>query len=163
MALRKMCCRPITISIMQNTFEILSVTLLFLLYFFFFLGIILSFLKISKYIKKMNRQNIMVSTKCCAHSGHEMVKKWIYFNSLLRLNARGVAFHQYNDRPQTIMVTHQKLRKFGWNVLNQPHSSDSGSSDYNLVLALENSIQGTKSKQNKNQLSQIFANSYIFV
>ncbi|GFV11501.1 mariner Mos1 transposase, partial [Trichonephila clavipes] len=44
---------------------------------------------------------------------------------------KGIVFHHDNARPQTAMVTQQKLNALGWEVLGHPsYSPDIASSDY---------------------------------
>ncbi|GFX88107.1 histone-lysine N-methyltransferase SETMAR [Trichonephila clavipes] len=53
-------------------------------------------------------------------------------------NRRGNVFHQVNSRPNTSVVTRQKLLKIGWEVLmHPPYSLDPAPSDYHLFLALQ--------------------------
>ncbi|XP_012524787.1 histone-lysine N-methyltransferase SETMAR-like [Monomorium pharaonis] len=54
-------------------------------------------------------------------------------------NRRGVVFHHDNARPHTSIVTHQKLRQLGWEVLmHPPYSPNLAPSDYHLFLSLQN-------------------------
>ncbi|EFN78228.1 Histone-lysine N-methyltransferase SETMAR, partial [Harpegnathos saltator] len=47
--------------------------------------------------------------------------------------------HQDNARPHTSIVTRQKFRELGWEVLmHPPYSPDLAPSDYHLFLSLQN-------------------------
>ena len=75
---------------------------------------------------------------------------------------RGVVFYQDNARPHTSIMTRQKLRKLGWEVLvHPPHSLDLAPSDYHLFLALQNFLSDKKlgsREYYENWLLEIFAN-----
>ncbi|CAK9811656.1 Histone-lysine N-methyltransferase SETMAR [Anthophora quadrimaculata] len=77
-------------------------------------------------------------------------------------NRRGVVFHQDNARPHTSIVTRQKLRELGWEVLmHPPYSPDLAPSDYHLFRALQNFLSDKKlaSREDcENRLLQFFAN-----
>ena len=52
-------------------------------------------------------------------------------------NRKGVVFHQDNARPHTSLVTRQKLRELGWEILSHPpYSPDIAPSDYLLFLSM---------------------------
>ncbi|GFX46174.1 histone-lysine N-methyltransferase SETMAR [Trichonephila clavipes] len=58
---------------------------------------------------------------------------------------RGVVFHQDNARPHTSVMTRQKLRELGWEVLmHPPYSSDLAPSDYHFFLTLKNFLSDKK-------------------
>ena len=60
------------------------------------------------------------------------------------VNRRGIVFHQDNTRPHTSLMTRQKLREFGWEVLmHPPYSPDLAPSDYHLFLSMANALGGT--------------------
>ncbi|CAK9834554.1 Histone-lysine N-methyltransferase SETMAR [Anthophora retusa] len=77
-------------------------------------------------------------------------------------NRKGVVFHHDNARPHTSLVTRQKLRELGWEVLlHPPYSPDIAPSDYYLFRSLQNSLTGVKLATREaceNHLSQFFAN-----
>ena len=77
-------------------------------------------------------------------------------------NRKGVVFHQDNARPHTSIVTRQKLRELGWQVLmHPPYSPDLAPSDYHLFLALQNFFSDKKlasREECENQLLEFFAN-----
>ncbi|XP_046145712.1 histone-lysine N-methyltransferase SETMAR-like [Osmia bicornis bicornis] len=77
-------------------------------------------------------------------------------------NRKGVVFHQDNARPHTSLVTSQKLRELGWEVLmHPPYSPDTAPSDYYLFRWLQNSRMGVKlalREACENHLFQFFAN-----
>ncbi|GFT07025.1 mariner Mos1 transposase [Trichonephila clavipes] len=79
-------------------------------------------------------------------------------------NRRSVMFHQENARPNTSVVTLQKLWELGWEVLMYPpYSPDLAQSDYHLFLALKNFLSDKKlgSREDcKNRLLEFFANKY---
>ncbi|KAJ0184087.1 hypothetical protein K1T71_000510 [Dendrolimus kikuchii] len=55
------------------------------------------------------------------------------------INRRGVVFHHDNARPHTSLVTQQKSREFGWEVLMHPsYSPDLAPSDFHLFRSLQN-------------------------
>jgi len=61
------------------------------------------------------------------------------------INRRGVIFHHDNARPYTSVMTRQKLRQLGWEVLmHPPYSPDIAPSDYHLCRSLQNSLNGVK-------------------
>ncbi|KAG5338018.1 SETMR methyltransferase, partial [Acromyrmex heyeri] len=75
------------------------------------------------------------------------------------INRKGVVFHHDNARPHISLITRQKLRKLGWEVLMHPYSSDIALSAYHLFRSLQNSHNGVKlaSKQAcENHLKQFF-------
>ncbi|GFV65901.1 mariner Mos1 transposase [Trichonephila clavipes] len=77
-------------------------------------------------------------------------------------NRRGVVFHQGNVRPNTSVVTHQKLWEHSWEVLmHPPYSPDLAPSDYHFFLALQNFLShnnlGSRDKW-ENRLLEVFAN-----
>ncbi|KAG5344031.1 SETMR methyltransferase, partial [Acromyrmex charruanus] len=48
-----------------------------------------------------------------------------------------------NTRPHTSLITRQKLRKLGWEVLmHPPYSPDIAPSDYHLFRSLQTSLNG---------------------
>ncbi|CAK9804065.1 Histone-lysine N-methyltransferase SETMAR [Anthophora plagiata] len=60
-------------------------------------------------------------------------------------NRKGVVFHHDNARPHTSLMTRQKLRELGWEVLmHPPYSPDVAPSDYHLFRSLQNSLNGIK-------------------
>ncbi|XP_015604617.1 histone-lysine N-methyltransferase SETMAR-like [Cephus cinctus] len=60
-------------------------------------------------------------------------------------NRKGVVFRQDNARPHTSIVTRQKLREHGLEVLmHPPYSSDLALSDYHLFLSLKNFLSDKK-------------------
>ena len=74
------------------------------------------------------------------------------------INRKGIIFHD-NARPHTsLMMTRQKLRELGWEVLmHPPYSPDIASSDYHLFRSLQNSLNGVASKDAcENHLKQFF-------
>ena len=77
-------------------------------------------------------------------------------------NRRGVVFHQENGRPHTSVVTCQKLKELGWEVLmHPPYSPDLAASDYHLFLALRNFLSDKKmgSREDyENRLEEFLAN-----
>jgi len=57
------------------------------------------------------------------------------------INRKGIVFHYDNARPHTSLMTRQKLRKLGWEVLmHSPYSLDLAPSDYHLFRYLQNSL-----------------------
>ena len=61
------------------------------------------------------------------------------------INRRGVVFHHDNVRPHTSLMTRQKLRELGWEVLmHPPYSPDIAPSDYHLFRSLQNSLNDVK-------------------
>lgn len=77
------------------------------------------------------------------------------------INRKGVVFHHDNARPHTSLVTRQKLREFGWEVLmHPPYSPDLAPSDFHLFRSLQNSLNGVKLESKEdcaNHLDQFFA------
>ena len=98
----------------------------------------------------------------------------LYCQQLDRLNAalmqkrpslinRGrIVFHQDNARPHTSLVTRQKLRELGWEVLlHPPYSPDLAPSDYHLFLSMANELGSRKlatRESCENWLSEFFDN-----
>ena len=80
------------------------------------------------------------------------------------INKKGVVFHHDNARPHISLVTQQKLRKLGWEVLmHLQYSPDLAPSDYHLFRSLKNSLNGVKlalKEACKNHLVQFFAQKY---
>ena len=78
------------------------------------------------------------------------------------VNRNGVVFHQENARLHTFLMTRQKLRELGWDVLSHPpYSPDLTPSDYHLFRSMQNALGDTKlaSKEaSENWLSEFFAN-----
>ncbi|XP_014475533.1 PREDICTED: histone-lysine N-methyltransferase SETMAR-like, partial [Dinoponera quadriceps] len=75
-------------------------------------------------------------------------------------NRRGVVFHQDNSRPHMAIVTRQKFRELGWEVLMHPPYSTTPS-DYHVFLALQNFLSDKKlaSREDcENRLLEFFAN-----
>ncbi|XP_035744177.1 histone-lysine N-methyltransferase SETMAR-like [Vespa mandarinia] len=76
------------------------------------------------------------------------------------INNKGVIFHHDNARPYTSLMTYQKLRELGWEVLmHPPYSPDLAPSDYHLFRSLQNSLNSAKlaSKEAcENYLSKFF-------
>ncbi|XP_017062383.1 histone-lysine N-methyltransferase SETMAR-like [Drosophila ficusphila] len=61
------------------------------------------------------------------------------------INRGRIAFHQDNARPHTSLVTRQKLRELGWEVLvHPPYSPDLAPSDYHLFLSMANALGSLK-------------------
>ena len=57
------------------------------------------------------------------------------------INKKGVLFHHDNARPHISLVTQQKLRELGWEVLmHPPYNPDLAPSDYHLFRSLKNSV-----------------------
>ena len=83
-------------------------------------------------------------------------KKWPAF-----INKEGVVFYYDSDRSHIYLVTRQKLRELGWEVLmHPPYIPDLAPSVYHLFRSLKNSLNGVKlaSKEGcKNHLIQFFA------
>ena len=77
------------------------------------------------------------------------------------INKKGVVFHHNNARPHISLVTRQKLRELGWEVLmHPPNSPDLAPSNYHLFRSLKNSLNGVKlaSKEAcEDHLDQFFA------
>jgi histone-lysine N-methyltransferase SETMAR len=58
-------------------------------------------------------------------------------------NRKGVVFHHDNAKPHTALVTKQKLKSFGWEVMQHPpYSPDIAPSDYHLFRSLQNNLDG---------------------
>ncbi|XP_029156095.1 histone-lysine N-methyltransferase SETMAR-like [Nylanderia fulva] len=76
------------------------------------------------------------------------------------INRKDVVFHHDNARPHTSLMTRQKLRELGWEVLmHPPYSPDIAPSDYHLFRSLQNFLNGIKllSKEAcENNLIQFF-------
>jgi len=76
------------------------------------------------------------------------------------INRKGVVFH-YNVRPHTSLMTRQKLRELGWEVLmHPPYSLDLALSNYHLFRSLQNSLDGktlADKRVAKNHLKKFFA------
>ncbi|KAG5316799.1 SETMR methyltransferase, partial [Acromyrmex insinuator] len=71
------------------------------------------------------------------------------------INRKDVVFHHDNVRPHTSLMTRQKLREFGWEVLmHPPYSPNLAPSDYHLFRSLQNSFDG---KAAENHLKKFFA------
>jgi len=61
------------------------------------------------------------------------------------INRKGVVFHHDNARPHTSLMTRQKMKALGWDVLmHPPYSPDLAPSDYHLFRSLQNSLNGLK-------------------
>ena len=77
------------------------------------------------------------------------------------INKKCVVFHHDNARPHISLVTRQKLKKLGWEVvMHPPYSPDLAPSDYHLFRSLKNSLNGVKlvSKEAcENHFVQFFA------
>ena len=77
-------------------------------------------------------------------------------------NRRGIVFHQGNARSHTSIVTRQKLRELGWEVLmHPPYSLDLAPSDYHLFLSMANDFADEKFASREaceNRLFQFFVN-----
>jgi len=76
------------------------------------------------------------------------------------INRKGVVFH-YNARPHTSLMTRQKLRELGWEVLmHPPYSLDLALSNYHLFRSLQNSLDGktlADKRVAENHLKKFFA------
>jgi [histone H3]-lysine36 N-dimethyltransferase SETMAR len=60
-------------------------------------------------------------------------------------NRRGVVYHHDNARPHALLVTRQKLRELGWEVLmHPPYSPDLAPSEIPLFLSMANDFAGEK-------------------
>ncbi|CAH2092000.1 unnamed protein product [Euphydryas editha] len=60
-------------------------------------------------------------------------------------NRKGILFHHDNARPHTSLMTLNKLKELGWEVLmHPPYSPDLAPSDYYLFRSLQNSLNGKK-------------------
>ncbi len=77
------------------------------------------------------------------------------------INRKGVVFHHDNARPHTSLMTRQKLKELGWEVLmHPPYSPDLAPSDYYLFRSMQNHLNGftLNSKEAcENELSRFFA------
>ena len=61
------------------------------------------------------------------------------------INRNGVVLHHANAWLHTSLMSRQKLREFGWEVLMPPpYSPDITPSNYHLFRSLQNSLHGTK-------------------
>ena len=61
------------------------------------------------------------------------------------INKKGVVFHHDNARPHISLVTRQKLRELGSEVLmHPPYIPDHAPSDYHLFRPLKNFLNGVK-------------------
>ena len=59
------------------------------------------------------------------------------------INRKGVVFHHDNARPHTSLMTRQKLKELGWEVLmHPPYSPDLAPSDYHLFRSMQNHLNG---------------------
>ena len=78
------------------------------------------------------------------------------------INRGRIVFHQDNARPHTSLVTRQKLRELGWEVLlHPPYSPDLAPSDYHLFLSMANELGSRKlatRESCENWLSEFFDN-----
>ena len=78
------------------------------------------------------------------------------------INRGRIVFHQDNARPHTSLVTRQKRRKLGWEVLlHPPYSPDLAPSDYHLFLSMANELGSRKLATREyceNWLSEFFDN-----
>ncbi|CAD6994021.1 unnamed protein product [Ceratitis capitata] len=78
------------------------------------------------------------------------------------VNSSGIVFHLDYTRPHTSIVTRQKLRELGWEViLHPPYSPDLAPSDYHLFLSMANYLGGEEMASREaceNRLTQFFAN-----
>lgn len=76
-------------------------------------------------------------------------------------NRKGVVFLHDNARPHTSLMTRQKMRELGWEVLmHPPYSPDIAPTDYHLFRALQKSLDSVKLKtceDCENHLQQFFA------
>ena len=92
----------------------------------------------------------------------QTINSTLYYQQLMRLkqtikkkrpeliNKKGVVFHHDNARPYISLVTRQKLRELGWEVLmHPPYSPDLALSDYHLFRSLKNSFNGVKLASNE--------------
>ncbi|XP_011052820.1 PREDICTED: histone-lysine N-methyltransferase SETMAR-like, partial [Acromyrmex echinatior] len=77
------------------------------------------------------------------------------------INRKGVVFHHNNARPHTSLMTRQKLRQLGGEVLIHPlYSPDLAPSDYYLFRSLQNSLGGktlADKRAVENHLKKFFA------
>ena len=77
------------------------------------------------------------------------------------INRKDVIFHQDNARPHTSLVTHQKLRELGYQLLMRPsYNPNLASSDFHLFRQLQSSLNGKTFDNDeaiKSHLVQFFA------
>ena len=77
------------------------------------------------------------------------------------INKKGVVFHHDNVRPHIPLVTRQKLRELGWEVLmHPPYSPDLAPSDCHFFRSLKSFLNGVKLALKEaygNQLVHFFA------
>ena len=77
------------------------------------------------------------------------------------MNKKGVVFHHDNASPHISLVTRQKLRELGREILmHPPYGPDLAPSDYHLFRSLKNSLNGVKLASKEvceNHLVQFFA------
>ena len=86
----------------------------------------------------------------------QTINSTLYCQQLMRLkqaikkkrpeltNRKGVVF-RHNARPHISLVTRQKLRELGWEVLmHPPYSPDIALSNYHLFWSVKNSLNGIK-------------------
>ena len=77
-------------------------------------------------------------------------------------NRNGIVFHQDNAKPHTSILTRQKLRELGWEVLMHPsYSPDLAPSNYHLFLSMAIYLAGEQLASREacqNRLSQFFVN-----
>ncbi|XP_029162233.1 histone-lysine N-methyltransferase SETMAR-like [Nylanderia fulva] len=89
-------------------------------------------------------------------------EKWITYDNRKRQRSwirDDVVFHHDNARPHTSLMTRQKLRELGLEVLmHPPYSPDIAPSDYHLFRSLQNFLNGIKllSKKPVKQLDSVF-------
>ena len=76
------------------------------------------------------------------------------------INRKDVIFQQDNVRPHTSLVTHQKLRELGYQLLMRPsYNPNLASSDFHLFRQLQSSLNGKtfdKDEAIKSHLVQFF-------
>ena len=88
-------------------------------------------------------------------SSNQTINSELYCEQLQRLqqaierpeliNRRGVVFHHDNAQLHTSLMTRQKLRELGWEILmHLPYSPDIAPSDYHLFRSMQNSLNGVK-------------------
>ncbi|KAG5305532.1 SETMR methyltransferase, partial [Acromyrmex insinuator] len=74
---------------------------------------------------------------------------------------KGIVFHHDNARSHTSLMTRQKLRELGWEVLmHPPYSPDLAPSDYHLFRSLQNSLDEktlADERAAENHLKKFFA------
>ncbi|GFV91988.1 histone-lysine N-methyltransferase SETMAR [Trichonephila clavipes] len=77
------------------------------------------------------------------------------------INRKGAVFHQDNARPETSLVTRQKLSQLEWDTMPYPlYSPVLEPSDYYLFRSLQHFLDGktiTLNEEVKNHLDQFFA------